>query len=34
VIGTIAIVITLANVFFIIDISRGWLEDIYPRWYE
>jgi hypothetical protein len=34
VIGAIAIVVTLVNVFFIIDISRGWIEDIYPRWYQ
>jgi hypothetical protein len=34
VIGTIAIVIALANAFFIVEISRGWIEDIYPRWYQ
>ena len=34
VIGTIAIVIALINAYFIIDISRGWIEDIYPRWYQ
>ena len=34
VIGAIAIVIALVNAYFIIDISRGWIEDIYPRWYQ
>ncbi|MDP6822911.1 MAG: hypothetical protein QF554_06425 [Dehalococcoidia bacterium] len=34
VIGSLAIIVALINVFFIIDISRGWIEDIYPRWYE
>lgn len=34
VIGTVAIIVALVNVFFIIDISREWLEDVYPRWYQ
>ncbi|HCV26749.1 MAG TPA: hypothetical protein QGI07_07380 [Dehalococcoidia bacterium] len=34
VIGLVAISIALVNFFFIIDVSRGWIEGVYPRWYE
>lgn len=32
-IGVIAIILTIVNFFFITDLTRGWIEDIYPRWY-
>jgi uncharacterized membrane protein len=34
VIGIIAVVTALVIAYFIIDISRGWIEEIYPRWYQ
>lgn len=33
VIGLIALILTIVNFVVITDITRGWLEDIYPRWY-
>ena len=34
VLGAIAIVITMVNFVIITDLTRGWIEDIYPRWYQ
>lgn len=33
VIGSIAIIATLANFVIITDLTKGWLDDVYPRWY-
>ena len=34
VVGLIALVIVAINFFLIVDLTRGWIEDIYPRWYQ
>ncbi|MDA1257335.1 MAG: hypothetical protein O3C10_05760 [Chloroflexi bacterium] len=34
VIGAIAIIIAIANVFIIAGFAKGWIEDVYPRWYQ
>lgn len=34
VIGLIAIIVAIANFVIITDLTKGWLEGVYPRWYQ